>query len=121
MRIMKLRYLLLATLLVPAPALSSDMDPRYRSIGDLGALNGTALQCKYLDQTRRMKQAIIATAPKERSFGLAFDQETHRSFLEFSAHGRSCPSPAEFEQTVGERIQSMQRAFAAHAGKAQGR
>ena len=72
--------LLLLSLLPLAPGLAQE-DPRYHAVAELGALNGIALQCRYLDEMRRMKAAVVASAPKERSFGLAFDQATEAAYL----------------------------------------
>jgi hypothetical protein len=106
---------MLAVLTVPATSSGADLDVRYQSISALGEMNGVALQCKYLDQVRRMKRAVVDSAPKERSFGLAFDQATNRSFLEFVAQGKPCPGPAGFELQVGERIEAVRRSFSTDA------
>ena len=113
---MKAQVLLLAALVAPVSSTGADLDVRYQSIGALGELNGIALQCRYLDQVRRMKQAVVASAPKERSFGLAFDQATNRSFLEFVAQGRPCPGQAGFGLQVGERIDAVRLSFSTPAG-----
>lgn len=112
---MKAQVIVLAALMAPMCVLGAEPDARYESIGALGELNGIALQCKYLDQVRRMKQAVVASAPKERSFGLAFDQATNRSFLDFLAQAGPCPGPAGFELQVGERIDAVHRAFSTDA------
>jgi hypothetical protein len=98
-------------LLVSAAAGAND-DPRYVAVRGLGALNGVALQCKYIDQVRRMKSAVVIMAPKQRSFGLAFDQATNDAFLDFIARDAVCPSHAAFERHVGHQIDAMQAAFA---------
>ena len=87
-------------------------DARYSAIDALGQLNGVALQCKYLDQVRRMKAAVVESAPKERSFGLAFDEATNKGFVDFIRIQQSCPSQAEFELDVSARIVKMRDAFA---------
>ncbi len=86
---------------------------QYDAVTALGELNGVALQCKYLDQVRRMKTAVVANAPKERSFGLAFDEATNKSFLAFAREQRPCPGRGGFEDQVGERVESMRQAFVA--------
>ncbi len=101
----------IAVLLAPA-ALASDEDPRYAAVKGLGELNGVALQCKYVDQVRRMKSAVVANAPKERSFGLAFDQATNDAFLAFISNGEGCPTHATLERRVGHQIDAMREAFA---------
>lgn len=101
---------LLAALLACTAALA-DTQARYDAVRSLGSLNGVALQCKYLDQVARMKKAIVESVPKERSYGLAFEEATNNSFLGFIRERRSCPGPAGFEQAVAERIQQMQQLF----------
>ena len=87
-------------------------DPRYAAVKGLGELNGVALQCRYIDQVRRMKSAVVANAPKERSFGLAFDEATNEAFLAFIRDGESCPAQATLERQVGHQIDTMRAAFA---------
>lgn len=88
-------------------------DARYQAIDALGELNGLALQCKYVDQVRRMKAAVVDNAPKERSFGLAFDQATNRAFLEFNRAGGSCPGPDPMARRVDAAIEHLRSVFAA--------
>ena len=102
----------LLTLVSLARVGHADTDPRYRAIKDLGALNGVALQCRYIDQVRRMKQAVVANAPKERSFGLAFDESTNRAFLAFTAEQAACPSGESFARQVGHQIDEVEAVFA---------
>lgn len=112
---MRSRFLLLGVLPLLAAVARGDGDmvTRYAAIDALGRLNGVALQCRYIDQVRRMKAAVIEAAPKERSFGLAFDQATNRAFLAFIKQDRRCPGQAGFEQRVAERIEDLRRVFAA--------
>ncbi len=96
---------------IAAPTLAAD--PRYQAVDALGELNGLALQCKYIDQVRRMKAAVVDNAPKERSFGLAFDQATNRAFLEFNRAGGSCPGPDLMARRVDAAIETVRSVFAA--------
>lgn len=100
-------------LLLSATAMCADADPRYAAIEGLGALNGVALHCKYLDQVRRMKAAVVASAPKERSFGMAFDQSTNDAFLAFVRGAQGCPPHDSLERQVGQQIEVLTEAFAA--------
>lgn len=102
---------ILASLIVASPV-SADADARYDAVKALGRLNGIALQCKYIDQVSRMKQAVVKSVPKERSFGLAFDQAANDSFLEFIQQQSSCPGPAGFEKDVTGQIELLQQLFA---------
>lgn len=96
---------------LPSLAFTADEDPRYAAVKGLGGLNGVALQCKYIDQVRRMKSAVVANAPKERSFGLAFDEATNEAFLAFIRDGKTCPTHATLERQVGHQIDTMRAAF----------
>lgn len=93
-------------------AIAADEDPRYAAIEGLGALNGVALQCKYIDQVRRMKAAVVATAPKERSFGLAFDKATNDAFLAFARDDGACPAHDQLQRQVGHQIDRVTEVFA---------
>jgi len=90
---------------------AADEDPRYAAVAGLGQLNGVALQCKYIDEMRRMKAAVVRNAPKERSFGLAFDQATNRAFLRFIEQQESCPHPEDFTRRVDQGIDVLRAAF----------
>ena len=86
-------------------------DEQFESIKKLGNLNGVALQCGYLEETRRMKIALIDSLPKRRELGLAFDQITHESFMEFIQEQRSCPSAGEFSRQVKQAIERLEAIF----------
>jgi hypothetical protein len=98
-------------LLLATSAVAADDEARYDAVKALGRLNGIALQCKYIDLVSRMKQAVVKTVPKERSFGLAFDQAANDSFLEFTLKQSSCPGPAGFEKDVSQQIELLQQTF----------
>lgn len=101
--------LALAIVIAAAPA---SADPRYEAVEALGALNGVALHCKYLDQVSRMKEAVIDNAPKERSFGLAFDDATNKAFLSMIEQVMACPSKSRFTADVEAAIRDLEQAFA---------
>ncbi|MEA3292295.1 MAG: hypothetical protein U9Q71_08380 [Pseudomonadota bacterium] len=88
-------------------------DVQYRAIQDLGALNGVALHCKYLDQTRKMKKALILALPKRRVLGQAFELATNDAFLEFIENEDECPGSADFTARVDRQIITLQEAFSA--------
>jgi len=92
----------------PANAIS---DAQYNSIKAMGGLNGVALQCKFLHETRRMKKAMVATLPKRRQLGDAFDKSTNDSFLSFIEANATCPDEAEFARQVDTAIQVLDAAF----------
>ncbi len=109
---MKRRIAAAIALLLAVCHAGADTDSRYAAVKALGNLNGIALNCKYLDQVKRMKAAVVETVPKERSYGLAFDEATNHGFLAIIRENRPCPSPARFEKKVGDGIDAMKQAFA---------
>ena len=80
----------------------ADTDEQLAAIEHLGQLNGVALQCKYVDQTRHIKQALVAVLPKQRNLGQVFQDATNKSFLEFIEQGGKCPA----KDVLGTRIDS---------------
>jgi len=74
-------------------------------------LNGVALHCHYLDETRRMKEALVSTLPKRRELGLAFDEVTNESFIGFIDQELSCPKRADFSGQVDSAIEALKKAF----------
>ena len=111
MRELKSILLFLTPLLYSTNVLPAISDSQYQSIQSLGRLNGVALQCGYLEQTQRMKRALIDHLPKRRELGLAFDQMSHESFLEFIRAGHSCPPAGEFSRQVGQAIETLKVRF----------
>lgn len=107
----KFNILVAMSLAMGVAVARADEQSRYAALASLGELNGIALQCKYLDQVRRMKAAVVANAPKERSFGLAFDEATNKSFLAFIRQQRPCPGHAGFDIQVGERMATVEQVF----------
>jgi len=101
-----------ACLMLPCAGSVAGMAGQREAVSRLGELNGIALQCRYLDQVRRMKQAVIGAAPQEREFGADFDAATNRAFLAFIDKGARCPGRATFEARVGTRIEELNASFA---------
>ncbi len=108
---MNLRYLILPLTSLALTAQGADTLAQYDAVRVLGTLNGVALYCKSLDQVRRLKEAVVASAPKERSFGLAFEESTDESFRAAIAKGEPCPGPAGFAEQVGPAIEVLRQAF----------
>lgn len=101
-----------ASLLVCAQiAIADDTAIRHQAVSDLGRLNGVALHCKYLEQVRIMKAAVVAHAPKQRSYGLAFDEATNQAFLAHIRDGDPCPGPAAFARRVADGVEQLSRVF----------
>ena len=91
-------------------------DQQYQAIRALGDLNGVALQCRYLEQTHRMKKALVRVLPKRRALGQGFDDVTNESFLRFIEQKGSCPAETSFSGQVGDAIHDLEQAFGKTAG-----
>lgn len=110
---MKSKITLLAAFipcLLALPAQAID-EVQYGSISHLGELNAVALNCRYLEQTRRMKKALVAALPKRRALGQAFDDKTNEAFLVLMKTEEDCPDKEAFENDVGSAIQALNQAF----------
>lgn len=103
--------LLLSLPLMVSPLYGADSIHQYDAVRGLGAVNGLALYCKSFDQVRRMKEAVVANAPKERSFGLAFDESTDEAFRSAIAKQLPCPGAAGFADQVGAAVEALRQAF----------
>ena len=90
---------------------AADDSAGLEAITALGNLNGIALGCKYIGQVRRMKETVIANAPKERRYGIAFDDSTNDAFVTFIGSGKRCPGEASFASQVDAAIQTVEQAF----------
>lgn len=77
-----------------AAALSAGAEPRdglEAAVSRLGELNGVALACKQGALAARVREIVIANAPKERGVGEFFEQATSSTFLAFGSSGSECP------------------------------
>lgn len=104
---------LLLLLVVVAAQAQTVTAPQSDAIRQMGQLNGVALNCRFLQETRRMKKALVLTLPKRRQLGELFDMETHNAFLKFIEDGQSCPGERTFSERVDAAILVLDQAFAA--------
>ncbi len=81
------------------------------AISRAGELNGIALQCKFLEQTQRLKRALVLNLPKERKLGEWFDVNTNMSFMEFISSKSVCPDEQSFKSQVDASIKQVESAF----------
>ena len=110
MKILLLTTLLMLTSLLPAQA--AEHDDRLQAIARMGELNGVALQCRYLDQMRRIKQVLIRHLPKERALGEWFEKTTQDAFMSFMQENRECPGLIEFERDLDAASERIAEVFA---------
>ncbi len=113
MRRVNLLMLAVPILLAWSTLLPAVTDSQFQTIRTLGMLNGVALHCGYLEQTRRMKRALIENLPKRQALGQGFDDVTNESFLLFLEQRQRCPGPATFAAQVDEAIEALKQAFPA--------
>ena len=104
--------LLLLWLLGLSGARAEESDPGLAAIDRMSELNGVALACRFDDQMRRIKQALIDNLPKQRVLGARFEEGTNAAFMRFVSTGRPCPSPAQFESEVGLAVEQLRQAYA---------
>jgi hypothetical protein len=86
-------------------------DTQFESVRGVGKLNGVALNCGYIDETRRMKRALVATVPKLRVIGQAFDESTNEAFLQMIADKAPCPAERTLSSSVDQALQQLQQQF----------
>ncbi len=91
------------------PLIAGASDPQSGAVAALGELNGLALHCGAHDQVRRIKSAVIASAPRTRAAGLAFEQATERAWNGLTAAGTPCPASAELAQRVNAAVVALER------------
>ncbi|MGD8587369.1 MAG: hypothetical protein PVG22_00920 [Chromatiales bacterium] len=102
----------LGWLLCYAGAGQTAEDGQLAAIKRLGELNGIALNCGAIEQTRRMKQALVVNLPKQKQLGELFDYETNRSFLQFIQERKQCPAAVDLQQRVEEGIRQLEAVYA---------
>ncbi|WP_456445718.1 hypothetical protein [Thiolapillus sp.] len=104
--------LLLFVLALPANVSAESPEQKgYQAVKELGRLNGIALNCRYFDQAKRIKQMLITSLPKRRELGQLFEDETDASFKSFIQSGAACPSPAAFGAEVDKAGAALARIF----------
>ena len=86
-------------------------DAQLQAIEAMGQLNGVALQCRYIDQVRKIKMALVESLPKQRMLGEWFEQSTSTSFMLFMEKDMVCPVAQSFHQEVDEAIKKIKSEF----------
>lgn len=112
---MKLKQILVPGIfclsLWPLQGLAAVTNEQFNSIKQLGTLNATALNCGFMDETRRMKQALVKALPKRRQLGDAFEAFTHEAFLVELEKKKACPDIKTFSKDVETAIDALNWAF----------
>lgn len=91
---------------------AASQQAQFDAIKRLGDLNGVALHCRALLETRRMKMALIRNLPQRRQLGELFDRQSHESFMAFIENKGRCPSMAELGAQVDTAIKQLERVYA---------
>lgn len=103
----------LLVLLLSSVARADGMDDvQLAAVQKLGELNGMALNCHYLIETRRMKKTLVLTLPKRRQYGELFDSTTNTAFLKILENRTGCPEEGVFSEQVDAAILELEAAFA---------
>lgn len=105
--------ILLLSLTMVTPLSQAASEAQLGAIKQLGSANGVALNCGYIDETRRMKRALVAILPKLRILGEAFDHSTNDSFLEMIRTKHPCPTEAQLSSEVDAGIEQLEMLFLA--------
>lgn len=95
-------------LLVAVPAAATSQEQALKA---LGALNGAALQCRYMDEMHRIKDAVVTYVPRTRSMGILFEEATSESYLALIREESACPPREKFAREVDDAIEALAAAF----------
>ncbi len=106
-----MKYLLLLLFSLYGSSAAAVDREQYGAINELGRLNGIALHCGFIEETQRMKLALVENLPKRRELGLRFDQVTNDSFLNFMKSDEICPDRDSFSGIVDNALQRLKQAF----------
>ncbi|MCG7984253.1 MAG: hypothetical protein JAY90_16065 [Candidatus Thiodiazotropha lotti] len=105
------RILMLLSILFGVVRVEAASDDQLTAIRALGSLNGVALHCGRLDQTQRIKQALVLALPKQRQLGELFDYQTNKSFMAFINEKRTCPATDAFNQRVDMALDNLNAVY----------
>lgn len=82
-----------------------------QSLEKMGKLNGIALGCRYFDQVKTIKKALVQALPKRRELGRIFEAVTDQTYREFIASKTACPSAEAFAADLEAAIQNLNQSF----------
>lgn len=81
------------------------------ALTSLGFLNGMALACQQPALVARLREAVIAHAPKQREVGEAFEQATNLAYLGYTNGGGVCPDARTLAERVDGAIAELKAAY----------
>ncbi|WP_456412014.1 hypothetical protein [Thiolapillus sp.] len=104
------RFVLALLLLWSFPA-QATTEEQTQSLEKMGQLNGIALGCRYFDQVKAIKKALVQALPKRRELGRTFEAVTDQTYREFVASKAACPSTEAFAADLEAAIQRLNQNF----------
>ncbi len=107
----RITSLILLSLLWATAQATVFTDEQNQTIEQMGKLNGTALSCRYFDQVKHIKKALVEALPKRRELGRQFEAVTDKTYRELMANKTACPTADEFASNVDAGIQQLNKAF----------
>jgi len=81
------------------------------AVATLGRLNGTALACSQPALTARIREIVVAVAPKERGIGEVFEQATSAAFLAQGQQNPPCPEGKALAAQVDSAEAALKQAY----------
>ena len=103
--------LVLALLLLWGFQAQAATEEQTQSLEKMGKLNGIALSCRYFDQVKTIKKALVQALPKRRELGRTFEAVTDRVYREFMASKAACPTPEAFAADLELAIRQLNQHF----------
>ncbi|WP_456379310.1 hypothetical protein [Thiolapillus sp.] len=107
----KTTQVILALLLLWGFQAQATTDAQTQSLEQMGKLNGIALGCRYFDQVKTIKKALVQALPKRRELGRIFETVTDQTYREFVASKTACPSAEAFAADLETAIQNLNQNF----------
>ncbi len=107
----KSTQIILALLLMWGFQALATTDEQTQSLEQMGKLNGIALGCRYFDQVKIIKKALVQALPKRRELGRVFESVTDQTYREFVASKAACPAPEAFAAELEAAIESLNQNF----------
>ncbi len=107
----KSTQLILALLLLWSFQAQATTEKQTQSLEKMGKLNGIALGCRYFDQVKTIKKALVQALPKRRELGRTFEAVTDQTYREFVASKAACPAPDAFAADLEAAIQHLNQNF----------
>ena len=100
---------LLAGSALPALADQPPAEP-LAAVSELGRLNGIALACGQTALATRLRDIVVAVAPKSREVGEAYEQAGNAAFLA-QGRGQACPDGRSLASSIEAAERRLKAAY----------